>query len=132
VKTRTVLLAIIFGALFGLAWLQGWPQLIWEGDLTKISALIGVVFIAGYILAFLEKWRAVKFISVQILKLGLIGTLIGIAIAVESLVVGETTDHEGIKTMMVLMAGGLKTALYTTIVGALGNLWLNIVYYGRQ
>jgi len=130
-KARTTLLAVIAIALFGAAWQQGWPQLIWEGDLTKISALIGVVFTVGYILAFLEKWDAVKFISVQILKLGLIGTLIGISIAVQSLVVEETMNHENIKEMMILMAGGLKTALYTTIVGAFGNIWLSMTSYGR-
>jgi len=60
------------------------------------------------------------------LKLGLLGTVVGFIVM--SSQIGQTASFEldQIQTLLKQMTTGMAIALYTTLVGLIGNLWLGL------
>ncbi|MBL8325813.1 MAG: MotA/TolQ/ExbB proton channel family protein [Rubrivivax sp.] len=60
------------------------------------------------------------------LKLGLLGTVVGFIVMASQ--IGQTASFEldQIQTLLKQMTTGMAIALYTTLVGLIGNLWLGL------
>jgi hypothetical protein len=60
------------------------------------------------------------------LKLGLLGTVVGFIVMASQ--IGQTVSFEldQIQTLLRQMTGGMAIALYTTLVGLIGNLWIGL------
>jgi hypothetical protein len=56
--------------------------------------------------------------------LGLIGTVLGFIIALSGVQPGAATDPSAIAPMVTTLIEGMSVALYTTLVGAVLNVWL--------
>ncbi len=61
--------------------------------------------------------------------LGLIGTVIGFIIALSGIDPQNAGDIEAISPMIATLIDGMSVALYTTLVGAVFNLWLMVNYH---
>lgn len=68
------------------------------------------------------------FVSGAMLKLGLLGTVIGFVIMLSSIRGLETLDLSDIKSLMQQMTEGMGIAMNTTIVGLVGSLLLSLQY----
>lgn len=68
------------------------------------------------------------FVTGAMLKLGLLGTVIGFVIMLGSIRGLETLDLSDIKTLMQQMTEGMGIAMNTTIVGLVGSLLLSVQY----
>ena len=62
------------------------------------------------------------------LKLGLLGTVIGFIIMLGSLTNLNSVDITVMQSLLAEMSGGMKVALYTTLVGMLSGIVLNIKF----
>lgn len=62
------------------------------------------------------------------LKLGILGTVIGFIIMLGSLSNLNSVDITVMQTLLVEMSGGMKVALFTTLTGLLAGILLNIKY----
>jgi len=71
---------------------------------------------------------AVRHAAGSLVLLGLIGTVIGFIIALSGVDPESASDIKSIAPMVSTMIEGLSTALYTTLVGAVLNVWLMINY----
>jgi MotA/TolQ/ExbB proton channel family len=60
--------------------------------------------------------------------LGLIGTVIGFIIALSGIDPDAAADVESIGPMVSTLISGMSVALYTTLVGAILNIWLMVNY----
>ena len=60
--------------------------------------------------------------------LGLIGTVIGFIIALSGVDPTKVADAENIAPMVSALIGGMSTALVTTLVGSVLNIWLMANY----
>ena len=60
--------------------------------------------------------------------LGLIGTVVGFIIALSGVDPERASDVKSIAPMVSTLIEGLSTALYTTLVGAVLNVWLMVNY----
>jgi biopolymer transport protein ExbB/TolQ len=60
--------------------------------------------------------------------LGLIGTVIGFIIALSGVNAEAAADVSSIGPMVTTLISGMSIALYTTLVGAILNIWLMINY----
>lgn len=123
-QARMMLLNLTGAAAFGAAWLQGWANVPFQQDQTWISTGIAVVFLIGLVQAWRGRWRTVRWTEEALVMLGLIGTVIGMSIALASLDASAADDVEAARAMINAVALGFGTALYTTLVGAVGALWL--------
>ena len=62
------------------------------------------------------------------IKLGLLGTVIGFIFMLSSVAQMETTDLNAAKLMLTQMSDGMRIALFTTLAGLSSGLILGIQY----
>ena len=70
----------------------------------------------------------VKYIANSLVLLGLIGTVIGFIIALSGVSAESAADPSAIAPMVGDLIRGMSVALYTTLAGAVFNLWLMANY----
>ena len=68
----------------------------------------------------------VRHVTNALVLLGLIGTVIGFIIAMQA--VDGAADPDGAARMVRNLVDGMSVALYTTLLGAILNLWLTVNY----
>jgi biopolymer transport protein ExbB/TolQ len=78
---------------------------------------------------FANKIAHIKHIASSLVILGLIGTVIGFIIALSGVDPATASDIAVVPKMVASLVSGMSTALYTTLVGAILNVWLMINYY---
>ncbi len=66
----------------------------------------------------------VRNLANSLVVLGLIGTVLGFIIALSGVQPGAATDPSAIAPMVTTLIEGMSVALYTTLVGAVLNVWL--------
>jgi len=67
------------------------------------------------------------FVSDTLMKLGLLGTIIGFIIMLAP--IATLADKAAMKTSMGLMSDGMAVAMYTTLAGLIGSILVRIQYY---
>ena len=68
------------------------------------------------------------FVSDLLLKLGIIGTVIGFIIMLSSLSAIDEMNLSKMNNLLLSMSTGMKVALYTTLTGLIGSILLSIQY----
>ena len=72
---------------------------------------------------------AVRHVAASLVLLGLIGTVLGFVIALSGVDPAAAGDVRAIAPMVTELIRGMSVALYTTLVGAVLNLWLTVNYH---
>lgn len=68
------------------------------------------------------------FASDTLMKLGLLGTIIGFIMMLAPIAGLDTENREAVRSSMSLMSDGMAVAMYTTLVGLAGSVLLKIQY----
>jgi hypothetical protein len=69
------------------------------------------------------------FVSDTLMKLGLLGTIIGFIIMLAPIAGLDAADKLAMKSSMGLMSDGMAVAMYTTLAGLVGSILVRIQYY---
>jgi hypothetical protein len=69
------------------------------------------------------------FASDALLKLGLLGTIIGFILMLAPIAGLDAADRASVKSSMGLMSDGMAVAMYTTLSGLVGSILLQTQYY---
>jgi len=69
------------------------------------------------------------FASDTVMKLGLLGTIIGFIIMLAPIAGLDASDRALMKSSMGLMSGGMAVAMYATLAGLVGSILLKFQYY---
>ena len=72
--------------------------------------------------------QIVRTVANLLVFLGLIGTVIGFIIALSGVNAQAVSQADSVATMVATLIQGMSIALYTTLLGAVLNVWLNINY----
>ena len=75
-----------------------------------------------------SKINFIKFMANTLVILGLIGTVIGFIIALSGVDGSVSSNPEEVSKMVSTLIQGMSVALYTTLVGSICSVWLNICY----
>lgn len=75
-----------------------------------------------------QRVAVVRHVAGSLVILGLIGTVIGFIIALSGVEPERASDVTAITPMISTLIAGMSTALYTTLVGSVLNIWLMINY----
>ena len=75
-----------------------------------------------------SKINYIKFMANTLVILGLIGTVIGFIIALSGVDGSVSSNPEEVSKMVSTLIQGMSVALYTTLVGSICSVWLNICY----
>jgi len=127
---------IIAGTI--LAYITGLFVRVNEADFTKLSFLIYALFIVfsvkcGFNTAKTREDHTGWFVSDMLVKLGLIGTLIGlIYVFTTSLGSVDVSQPQTMKAAISSMMTGMGTALYTTIIGLTCSLVLQLQLHNLE
>jgi len=70
----------------------------------------------------------VRYVANTLVLLGLIGTVVGFIIALSGVNPEDAKDVNAIAPMVSTLIAGMSTALYTTLIGSVLNLWLMANY----
>ena len=70
-----------------------------------------------------------SFASDSLMKLGLLGTIIGFIMMLAPIAGLDAADHASVKSSMGLMSDGMAVAMYTTLTGLIGSVLLSMQYY---
>jgi len=70
----------------------------------------------------------VRYVANVLVLLGLVGTVVGFIIALSGVDPEEASNVNAIAPMVSTLIAGMSTALYTTLVGSVLNLWLMANY----
>ena len=70
-----------------------------------------------------------SFASDTVIKLGLLGTIIGFIIMLAPIAGLDASDKSMMKSSMGVMSDGMAVAMYTTLAGLVGSILLKIQYY---
>ena len=73
-----------------------------------------------------DRIAGVRHIANSLVFLGLIGTVIGFIIALSGVDPAAMTQMENVSAMVSTLINGMSVAMYTTLVGAVLYVWLNI------
>lgn len=123
---RFTILNLIGGFCFAALWIAGLSSIPFVSDPTGMTAGLGVFFLIGLACAAMGEWRTVEWISGALVFLGLIGTVIGFVIAFSGVDPEQAKDIDAVTPMVAALIAGMATALFTTLVGAIGYLWLSL------
>ncbi len=69
------------------------------------------------------------FASDTLMKLGLLGTIVGFIIMLAPVATLDAADKAAMRASMGLMSDGMAVAMYTTLVGLIGSILVRIQYY---
>src|SRR6185312_3487237 len=70
-----------------------------------------------------------SFASDTLMKLGLLGTIIGFIMMLAPVASLDADNHGALKSSMTLMSDGMAVAMYTTLAGLVGSILIKIQYY---
>lgn len=151
---RIVALNLVGAAGVAAAWAQGWIAMVVAADPTYQCAGIAAVFAAGLGFALQSAWRMgreldaahggtldvrlrdgmerrlrvrlriIRHFATTLVILGLLGTVIGFIVALQGVKPESVRDAAAIAPMVAGLISGMGIALYTTLVGAVLNIWL--------
>ena len=143
---RMIMFNLICFAGVVFLYLNGWLLPAFLLDASYISygivALLGYSILSNLIRSYnLSKatdieqfgpWYArfdhVEDVGAYLVTLGLIGTAIGILIAISGVDFTQIGTVAGVEAMSDTLISGMKTAIYTTIVGSFAWMWHNVMF----
>ena len=89
----------------------------------------GAMTAAALRLKLTHRIAVVRQIAASLVLLGLIGTVVGFIIALSGVEPDQAADVKAISTKVSNLIAGMSTALYTTLVGSVLNVWLMANYH---
>jgi MotA/TolQ/ExbB proton channel family len=120
-----VVQAIGAAGLVGL-WIAGIASKPFEADNGFLCWLIVAIAALGVLCVFLQRWSDVEWLATHVVRIGLLGTVIGLIIAFSAAKSGGSADPSEIKPMIAAVVDGMYVSLYATLLGIGTNLWLKI------
>jgi uncharacterized membrane protein YtjA (UPF0391 family) len=133
---------ILSTLIFFVSGATGIIESMWEGDITKLSFFILILFLitslkCGRDIYKLEKNKDFDprriefgwFMSEVFLSLGMVGTIIGFIFIMKDF---SSVNFENVSTIQELIKSlgtGVSTALYTTLVGLVTNIATKVQYF---
>jgi hypothetical protein len=120
-----VLQAIGAAGIVGL-WIAGIASKPFEGENAFLCWLIVALAALGILCVFLRRWRDVQWLATHVVRLGLLGTVVGLIIAFSAAKTGGSADPSEIRPMIAAVVDGMYVSLYATLLGIATNLWLKI------
>ena len=124
--SRFVVLQAVGAAGIAALWIAGLAGMPFEGANAPLCWIIVAIGAVGLLCALLQRWRDVQWIATHVVRIGLLGTVVGLIIAFSAARHGGSADVEAVKTMIASVVDGMYVSLYATLLGIAVNLWLKL------
>ena len=125
---------LLFNLLVGFTSLFVIAFLLYEADSTLLTfVILGVTLVTSATMGLRSKKMVGQdnnmswFLSDAVLSLGMVGTLFGFLLVLDSAFTEiDTSSTESMTQAIGVLASGMSTALVTSLVGLLSSLWLKL------
>jgi hypothetical protein len=124
--SRCITLQAVGGALIVGLYLSGAASKPFESDSSFLCWAIVAMGLLGIACVFMQRWRDVNWIATHVVRIGLLGTVIGLIAAFAAAGGGASSDASEVKAMIGQVVSGMYVSLYATLLGIGVNLWLKI------
>jgi hypothetical protein len=124
--SRFIVLQGIGAALVAALWIAGVAGEPFQGGAAALCWIILAIGALGILCVFLQRWRDVQWLATHVVRIGLLGTVVGLIVAFSAAATGDSSNPEAVKTMIGAVIGGMYVSLYATLLGIATNLWLKI------
>jgi len=124
--SRAVVLQAIGAAMVAGLWIAGLAAKPFEGNNGPLCWIIVCMGLLGIGCVFLQRWKDVQWLATHVVRIGLLGTVVGLIIAFSSAAQGGSSNPDEIKPMIAAVVSGMYVSLYATLLGIGTNLWLKI------
>jgi len=123
--SRCIVLQSVGVAGIAALWIAGLAAKPFEVNGVLAALILGIGLI-GVGCVFLQRWRDVQWIATHVVRIGLLGTVIGLIAAFSSVRGGGSNDPNQIREMIAAVVDGMYVSLYATLLGIACNLWLKV------
>jgi hypothetical protein len=124
--SRFIVLQAIGASFVTALWIAGVASRPFEGATSALCWIIVAVGSVGVLCTLLRRWSDVQWIATHVVRIGLLGTVVGLIIAFSAARDGGGADVNGVKSMISAVVDGMYVSLYATLLGIGINLWLKI------
>ena len=124
--SRCVVLQAVGAAIVAALWVAGLAGRPFESSTAPLCWLIAGIGGLGILCVFLQRWRDVQWLATHVVRIGLLGTVVGLIIAFSAAREGGSADATEVRTMIAAVVDGMYVSLYATLLGISVNLWLKI------
>jgi hypothetical protein len=124
--SRAVVLQAIGAAMIVGMWIAGLAGKPFAGNNGPLCWIIVGMGLLGIGCVFAQRWNDVQWLATHVVRIGLLGTVVGLIIAFSAAGQGGSTNPDEIKPMIAAVVNGMYVSLYATLLGIGTNLWLKI------
>jgi len=124
--SRAVVLQAIGAAMVAGLWIAGLAGKPFEGNNGPLCWIIIGMGLLGIGCVFMQRWNDVQWLATHVVRIGLLGTVVGLIIAFSAAGQGGSTNPDEIKPMIAAVVNGMYVSLYATLLGIGTNLWLKV------
>lgn len=124
--SRFIVLQAIGASFVTGLWIAGVASRPFEGATAALCWIIVAVGSVGILCTLLRRWSDVQWIATHVVRIGLLGTVVGLIIAFSAARDSGGADVNGVKAMISAVVDGMYVSLYATLLGIGINLWLKI------
>ena len=124
--SRAVVLQGIGAAVVVGLWISGLAGKPFEGNNGPLCWIIVGMGLLGIGCVFTQRWNDVQWLATHVVRIGLLGTVVGLIIAFSAAGQGGSTNPDEIKPMIAAVVNGMYVSLYATLLGIATNLWLKV------
>jgi MotA/TolQ/ExbB proton channel family len=124
--SRAVVLQAIGAAMLAGLWIAGLAGKPFEGNNGALCWIILGMGALGIGCVFMKRWNDVQWLATHVVRIGLLGTVVGLIIAFSAAGQGGSANPDEIKPMIAAVVNGMYVSLYATLLGIGTNLWLKI------
>lgn len=125
-KSRFIILQTILGAGIVALYFLGLASRPFAGNSAILCAGILAAGLIGLICVFLERWNDAEWIATHVVRLGLLGTVLGLIAAFGQAALGGGNDPAAVRATIAGVVNGMYVSLYATLLGIGVNLWLKV------
>ncbi len=123
---RFIVLQVIgIGCLVAL-YLVGLLDQVFVGSNAVFTIIIAGLGLIGLIPVWLGRWEDAEWVATHVVRIGLIGTVVGLISAFSAALQMDASDTEAVKEMIGAVIGGMYIALFATLTGLVCNVWLKL------
>ena len=124
--SRAVVVQAIGAAMVVGLWIAGLAGKPFEGNNGPLCWIIVGMGLLGIGCVFAQRWNDVQWLATHVVRIGLLGTVVGLIIAFSAAGQGGSANPDEIKPLIAAVVNGMYVSLYATLLGIGVNLWLKI------
>jgi hypothetical protein len=124
--SRCFVLQAVGAAFITGLWIADIASKPFDGNNAFLCWLILGIGGLGILCLFLQRWKDVEWIATHVVRIGLLGTVIGLIIAFSAVGTGASSDPDEVRKMIAAVVDGMYASLYATLLAIAVNLWLKV------